>query len=113
MPDDLINSFMTGPDENGRFGIGLSVSLQSELALDGFSILDNALVGLLIYNSTQVSGRRGVIRDNLIGINIQNSPIVLQDAFNETLVYDNNLDLDTQDIPVPEAADAFGAISGE
>ena len=20
MPDDLINSFMTGPDENGRFG---------------------------------------------------------------------------------------------
>ena len=78
--------------------------------LEDFLITGSELAGLQIVESGDFVGARGVIRDNVIGVNIYETELDLDEAFDDVQSYDNERDFDSVDIPVPEAAGVFEAL---
>ena len=94
----------------GFLGSGIVTDEQASLVLEDFLITGSALAGLQVVDAPDVQATRGLIRDNLIGVNIQETELDLGSAFDKVLNYDNETDLDSQDLPIPDAAEAIDAL---
>ena len=68
---------------------------------------------LQIIEAPDIQTTRGVIRDNIIGVNIQDTELDLATAFVDVQSFDNENDFDTQDLPVPSAVEALDAVGGD
>ena len=84
-------------------GNGVGAAVGARLTLDGFRISDSELAGLLVAREARVQARRGVITDNVLGVNVL-VPDLDADAWEDVLIYGNETDVARVDMPVPEVA---------
>ena len=71
------------------------------------------MVTFCVIDAPGIQATRGVIRDNVIGVNIQDTELDLAEAFVDVQSFDNENDFDSQDLPVPSAVEVLDAVGGD
>lgn len=90
------------PDEPGGGGIA---TLHGAVAtLRDFEIRANAVVGLTVFDAN-VEARDGLITANPIGLNVQGTPLDLDEAFRRVEISGNERDYDIEDLSIPNEDD--------
>ena len=95
-------------DEGGcdnTVGVGMLARDGASLALERFVSEGNATVGLQIAIGGSLDARHGVVRDQPIGVNVQVAGYDLS-RLTEDVVFDNDVNLDARELPVPDTSGA-------
>ncbi len=102
----------------GGDGSGMTV-VAGSATLTRFALRGNAFVGLQVIERERpgdpISGRPelhaayGVIRDNVVGLNLKVPGLELASAFTEVELYDNVTDFSAATLPAPDASAALAA----
>lgn len=108
---------VVGPPDATRGGVGVAAVLGSRTSLERFALLDNELAGLQLVLVDQVEVLDGTIEDNFIGLNIQKdtpAPVLVRVAIRDnccgTDCRDQVCNVQSEDIPIPQALDAIEAL---
>jgi uncharacterized membrane protein (UPF0136 family) len=100
----------------GNFGTGVSACLGGHVEFRRFLVTGNALCGIQLAHGLDESGRLsehggtmdlydGVVSRNAVcGANVQTAAFDLRRLQNDVRWHDNGIDLDTTEMPVPEAS---------
>jgi hypothetical protein len=93
--------------ENGvEFGAGIALSATQagKVQVDLFDLSGNAACGIQVGNGGHIDASRGSVHGNPIGVNIQEPGYDLGTVTGPTLrYYDNVTNLDTAQLPIPDA----------
>ncbi len=82
-------------------GTGVAVVDGGALEIERFSIVDSELIGVQVARQATMAARRGLLRGNVIGVNVQVPELELDTAFVEVRLEDNERDVASDDLPVP------------
>ena len=90
----------------GSFGDGITIAHGASASLENFVIEDNARVGLLVGGDSigiEASGifNKGVVRRNIIGVNLQTSELDFEASFSQVSSYENSLNLSQDEMNIP------------
>lgn len=98
------------PTCDGFLGSGVAI-LEAEVTLEDFLISGSALAGLQIIEVDTFKAARGEVRDNRIGINVQDTDLDLGVAFDAVTSRANEQDRAFEDLPAPSASSALDALT--
>ncbi len=93
-------------------GGGLAALSGASLELDTFDIRTSSVVGMLLLEGAKLTASTGMITSNPVGVNVQGSGIDLAEVFDDVVVTMNQVDRDTQSLPVPAPSDVLGRSDG-
>ncbi len=91
---------------NGR-GTGVAVVNGGALEIERFSIVDSELIGVQVARLATLAARRGLLRNNTIGVNVQVTELELDTAFVDVRLEGNERNVASDDLPVPEPIGAL------
>jgi hypothetical protein len=112
--DTIERSCATSTCEGYGYGCGVCSMAAASVDLRGFVISDNILCGVQIGHgwdpdagTYEIAGsidlHHGVVSGNPIGANVQTSDYDLSRLMDNVLYFDNDRDLDTYDLPIPNS----------
>jgi hypothetical protein len=95
------------PCEGFGHGTGLGVFQEATLSLEGVEIYASSLAGMQLALQGTASGRGVSLRDNPVGVNVQETPAGYDffDALIGLLMENNQINFDTTNLPVPDLLD--------
>ena len=70
--------------------------------MTSFTLNESALVGLVVGASGGVTLNHGTVKNNVIGVSVQNEALPLQCLENRVLWIDNDVNLDGATLSIPE-----------
>ena len=97
------------PTCDGFLGSGIAV-LEAKVILEDFQIMGSALAGIQILEVDEFHATRGVVSENLIGLNVQDADLDIAASFEDVWTFNNGVDRDFAKIHVPSAADALSQL---
>ncbi|MFC1609512.1 right-handed parallel beta-helix repeat-containing protein [Myxococcota bacterium] len=106
LPEDHSLVCRTGDVIYG-YGAGVVANLRSTIVVQHFDINASAQTGMQIANDATIYAEKGAIHGNPIGINVQVDGYDF-DTLGDIELYDNGINLDSQEIPVPRPKDVYG-----
>jgi len=89
-------------------GSGVVVAADGDLSLDGFLLHGSTRAGLVVADGADVEAQRGVVRGNGIGVSVQGAAFEPARMTTEVFVFGNEIDLSTEVVVLPDAAEAVG-----
>jgi len=95
------------PCEGFGHGTGLGVFQEATATLEGVEIDTSSLAGLQLALQSTASGRGVSLKDNPIGVNVQDTPAGYDffDAVTGLLMENNQTNFDTTNLPIPDLMD--------
>ena len=103
LKDDNNKEFLAG-------GSGFAVTYNAKAELNRFLIKNNQLAGIQLLLDSKFHAKEGISKDNMFGVNIQIPGFNTYDAFENVACFNNEVDFDARDLPVPESTEAFKQI---
>lgn len=82
-------------------GTGVVLVDNAAADLERFSIVDSELIGMQVARQATMAARRGLLRGNVIGVNLQVPELELDTAFVDVRLEGNERDVASDDLPVP------------
>ena len=94
-------------------GTGLTILNNTNVNLNRFLIQNNNLAGInIIKKDSDLIGKlnasEGIIKNNMFGVNIQLNDFNIYDTFTNVASFNNEVDFDARDLPVPNSSEIAG-----
>ena len=99
-----------GPKTGG--GLGILVNAGARVRLEGFSVAGSADTGMCVADESVISGTRGVVTDNEVGLAFVRAPPDAIRLSDDVYVFGNRTDVSREEVPLPSAASALVLPSG-
>jgi hypothetical protein len=85
-----------------EFGYGIAARGGGRVELENFLVTRGHLLGMQVGPGSAITGRRGEVSENVIGINVQEAAFDPSEALTEVVFRDNERNLDAMIVPLPD-----------
>ena len=90
-------------------GHGLGSYESALIEISSFAVSDNALAGIQLAYEGGLEARAGVVSGNVVGVDVQVAGFELDEYFEQVLLRNNEEDVSTTELSIPEALEAGAA----
>ena len=85
-----------------EFGYGISARSGGRVELENFLVTRGYLLGMQVGPGSSITGHRGEVSENVIGINVQETGFDPAQALTDVVFRDNERNLDSVTVPLPD-----------